>query len=247
MINWNDWGNYPNNTVRNGQVNMSPQNPNYQPSYFNQPPVDPVANANMAMGIQQPTMYNIGGQPNAQNNVGNIYANTPPPNDLNNPYGFRQAEPQVINYEQPIQQPLQLEATTMAQNGGMGINYPSQTTPQQVTALPQNNTNIQTKAAQLQNTNGQWTPQNTLGAIQTGVGVISSLGNLYAGWKQFKFAKEQYEEKQRLDRANFKNTAKAMNSQYRDQMSGRGSAVMSRQSQATHAQSYKNKKVDETF
>lgn len=115
-----------------------------------------------------------------------------------------------------------------------------------------NYSNVNTMQTQLDSAlkaqqNNAWTPQNTLSAVQTGVGVLSSLANLYMGFKQSKLAEKQLNETLALQRANYRNTAKAMNAQYRDQMSGRGTSVMSGSAKRKLGQMYANRKVSETY
>ena len=98
-----------------------------------------------------------------------------------------------------------------------------------------------------QTANSKWAMQDTLGLVQSGIGAITSLSNLYMGFKQQKLAKKQLEENLRLQRANYRNQARAMNAQYRDQMSGRGSAVMSGSSKRALGEMYNNRKVSETY
>lgn len=102
-------------------------------------------------------------------------------------------------------------------------------------------------AINMQNNNNAWTPQNTLGMVQTGMGAISSLANIYLGFKQQKLAKQNQREALALQRANYRNQAKAMNSQYRDQMSGRGTSVMSRGARESLGREYANRKVNESY
>ena len=98
-----------------------------------------------------------------------------------------------------------------------------------------------------QTANSKWAMQDTLGLVQSGIGTITSLANLYMGFKQQKSAQKQLEENLRLQRANYRNQARAMNAQYRDQMSGRGSAVMSGSSKRALGEMYNNRKVSETY
>ena len=102
-------------------------------------------------------------------------------------------------------------------------------------------------AINMQNNNNAWTPKNTLEMVQTGMGAISSLANIYLGFKQQKLAKQNQREALALQRANYRNQAKAMNSQYRDQMSGRGTSVMSRGARESLGREYANRKVNESY
>lgn len=98
-----------------------------------------------------------------------------------------------------------------------------------------------------QQKNNAWTPQNTLSAVQTGMGAITSLANLYYGFKQQKLAERNLDETLALQRANYRNQARAMNAQYRDQMSGRGTTVMSGSSKRKLGEMYANRRVSETY
>lgn len=98
-----------------------------------------------------------------------------------------------------------------------------------------------------QTANSKWSMQDKLGLVQSGIGAITSLANLYMGFKQQKLAQKQLEENLRLQRANYRNQARALNAQYRDQMSGRGSTVMSGSSKRALGEMYNNRKVSETY
>lgn len=110
-----------------------------------------------------------------------------------------------------------------------------------------NNADMQIKQAMASKQNSAWTSQNTLSAIQTGAGVATSLANLYMGYKQHKLAEKQLNETLALQRANYRNQARAMNTQYRDQMSGRGSTVMSGSAKRKLGEMYANRRVSETY
>ena len=114
---------------------------------------------------------------------------------------------------------------------------------------PSNMNTFDTQVNQLmsQQKNNAWTPQNTLSAVQTGIGAATSLANLYYGFKQHKLAERNLNETLALQRANYRNQAKAMNAQYRDQMSGRGTTVMSGSSKRKLGEMYANRRVSETY
>ena len=114
---------------------------------------------------------------------------------------------------------------------------------------PSNMNTFDTQVNQLmaQQKNNAWTPQNTLSAIQTGVGVATSLANLYYGFKQHKLDERHLNETLALQRANYRNQAKAMNAQYRNQMSGRGTTVMSGSAKRKLGEMYANRRVSETY
>lgn len=114
---------------------------------------------------------------------------------------------------------------------------------------PSNMNTFDTQVNQLmtQQRNNAWTPQNTLSAVQSGIGAATSLANLYYGFKQQKLAEKNLNETLALQRANYRNQAKAMNAQYRDQMSGRGTTVMSGSSKRKLGEMYANRRVSETY
>lgn len=76
---------------------------------------------------------------------------------------------------------------------------------------------------------------------------ISALSNIYFGYKGLKLAEKTANEQIALQRANYRNTAKAMNNQYRDQMSGRGYNGMSSSAMRALGRDYQNRKVQETY
>lgn len=88
-----------------------------------------------------------------------------------------------------------------------------------------NNTNLQVSQGLFENKN-TWTPQNKLDALKSGVGVISSLANLYFANKQQNLARREYENTKALQQANYRNYARSYNSNTRDIMSGRGTTLM---------------------
>lgn len=107
--------------------------------------------------------------------------------------------------------------------------------------------NMQNNKINMQNKSKTLTSQDNLGMVQTEMGAISSLANIYLGFKQQKLAKQNQREALALQRANYRNQAKAMNSQYRDQMSGRGTSVMSRGARESLGREYANRKVNESY
>lgn len=62
-----------------------------------------------------------------------------------------------------------------------------------------------------------------------------------------KTQKQGLAEQTALARANFKNTARGLNTQYRDQMSGRGYNGMSRESAGALGQTYRDRRLNETY
>ena len=67
------------------------------------------------------------------------------------------------------------------------------------------------------------------------------------GYQGLKLAKKELAERTALQRANFKNQARAMNTQYRDQASGRGYNGMNQEAKTALGQQYANRKVSETY
>lgn len=76
---------------------------------------------------------------------------------------------------------------------------------------------------------------------------LNSIWSIYSGNKQLKMAERQLNEMTALNRANFKNTAKAYNANLRDRASGRGTAVMGSKSKQALGRYYDNRKVEETY
>lgn len=96
-------------------------------------------------------------------------------------------------------------------------------------------------------TNSKWTRQDTFSAIQGGIQGINSLANLYMGYKQYQLAKKNMEENLKLQRANYRNTARTINAQYRDQMSGRGSTLTSGRAARRLGRAYQNRRLEEEY
>lgn len=88
---------------------------------------------------------------------------------------------------------------------------------------------------------------NMWNGIGTAISGLTALGNLYLGYKGLKEAKRVNNENIALQRANYRNTARAMNNQYRDQLSGRGYNGMSSESMRALGRDYDNRKVSETY
>lgn len=95
--------------------------------------------------------------------------------------------------------------------------------------------------------NNKWTTQDTFGAVGLGINAITGLYGIYNANKQLKLAKQAFAEQTALNRANFKNQAKTLNSQYRDQMSGRGHVGMSSAGRTALGREYTKRKVEETY
>lgn len=145
-----------------------------------------------------------------------------------------------INYSLP---PVNLENVLQ---GNMPAFTPlaSEYTPinSSLNALPNNGV-----LGSFQNAPWRWTPQNVMGVAQAGIGVLSGLFNAYQSYKQTKEASKALQEQNRLNRANFRNTAKAYNSNLRNQISGSGLSVMDSASLAKLGNSYRSQLVKEDY
>lgn len=91
------------------------------------------------------------------------------------------------------------------------------------------------------------TNNNTWNGIGTAIQGLTALGNLYLGYKGLKEAKRVNNENIALQRANYRNSARALNNQYRDQLSGRGYNGMSAEATRALGREYDNRKVNETY
>lgn len=110
-----------------------------------------------------------------------------------------------------------------------------------------NNAHNQIQQAIQAKQNMAWTPKDTLGAIQTGIGVAASLANIYQSYRQNKLATQELRHKMNLDKANYRNQARSLNAQYRDQLSGRGTTLMSPSAKRRLGIDYDKRKISETF
>ena len=88
---------------------------------------------------------------------------------------------------------------------------------------------------------------NYAGWANSAISGLTALGNLYFGYQGLKLAKKEHAERTALQRANYRNSARAMNSAYRDQASGRGYNGMSQEVKSALGQQYANRKVSETY
>lgn len=88
---------------------------------------------------------------------------------------------------------------------------------------------------------------NYAGWANSAISGLTALGNLYFGYQGLKLAKKELAERTALQRANYRNSARAMNSAYRDQASGRGYNGMSQEAKSALGQQYANRKVSETY
>ena len=88
---------------------------------------------------------------------------------------------------------------------------------------------------------------NYAGWANSAISGLTALGNMYFGYQGLKLAKKELAERTALQRANYRNTARAMNTAYRDQASGRGYNGMSQEAKSALGQQYANRKVSETY
>ena len=88
---------------------------------------------------------------------------------------------------------------------------------------------------------------NYAGWANSAISGLTALGNLYFGYQGLKLAKKEHAERTALQRANYRNSARAMNSAYRDQASGRGYNGMDQEAKSALGQQYANRKVSETY
>ena len=88
---------------------------------------------------------------------------------------------------------------------------------------------------------------NYAGWANSAISGLTALGNMYFGYQGLKLAKKEHAERTALQRANYRNSARAMNSAYRDQASGRGYNGMSQEAKSALGQQYANRKVSETY
>lgn len=88
---------------------------------------------------------------------------------------------------------------------------------------------------------------NYAGWANSAISGLTALGNLYFGYQGLKLAKKEHAERTALQRANYRNSARAMNSAYRDQASGRGYNGMNQEAKSALGQQYANRKVSETY
>lgn len=94
---------------------------------------------------------------------------------------------------------------------------------------------------------GAFGNKNYAGWAGTAIQGLSALGNLYLGYKGLKQNEKALNENIALQRANYRNTARALNNQYRDQMSGRGYNGQSAEAARALGRNYERRKVQETY
>lgn len=94
---------------------------------------------------------------------------------------------------------------------------------------------------------GAFGNNNYAGWAGTAVQGLTALGNLYLGYKGLKQNEKALNENIALQRANYRNTARALNNQYRDQMSGRGYNGQSAEAARALGRDYERRKVQETY
>ena len=88
---------------------------------------------------------------------------------------------------------------------------------------------------------------NYAGWANSAISGLTALGNMYFGYQGLKLAKKEHAERTALQRANYRNSARAMNSAYRDQASGRGYNGMSQEAKSALGKQYANREVSETY
>lgn len=145
-----------------------------------------------------------------------------------------------------VNQPVNVDWQNSAYNSFNGT-FPQYDFNSSLGSTYQDISNINQPTSNIPPQSQPWTGRDTLGAVQTGFNVLSGLYNMWAQNQALKLAKRAQEEKIALQRANYTNTAKAMNAQYRDQMSGRGTSVMSGGAKRQLGRMYANRKVNETY
>lgn len=94
---------------------------------------------------------------------------------------------------------------------------------------------------------GKWTRGDTFTAIGTGIQAASALYGMYNAQQQMKLAREAFNEQKAFNRANFRNQAKAMNAQYRDQHSGRGYVGMGSGARSSLGRNLRERLVAEDY
>nr|QTZ82744.1 MAG: hypothetical protein [Enquatrovirus sp.] len=94
---------------------------------------------------------------------------------------------------------------------------------------------------------GAFGNNNYAGWAGTAIQGLSALGNLYLGYKGLKQNEKALNENIALQRANYRNTARALNNQYRDVMSGRGYNGQSAEAARALGRDYARRKVAETY
>ena len=82
---------------------------------------------------------------------------------------------------------------------------------------------------------------------QMGLGALTGLYGMYQGNKQLKLSQQNFEEQKALNRANYKNQARAFNNTLRNQQSGRGYIGMSGAAKRSLGQEYNARKAEETY
>lgn len=88
---------------------------------------------------------------------------------------------------------------------------------------------------------------NYAGWANSAISGLTALGNMYFGYQGLKLAKKELAERTALQRANYRNSARAMNSAYRDQASGRGYNGMNQEAKSALGKQYANREVSETY
>lgn len=100
---------------------------------------------------------------------------------------------------------------------------------------------------QIKDLNNQWTNKDTFNAVGTGISALGQLAGIWQANKANKIAAQQLAEASALQRANYKLQAKTLNAQYRDQVSGRGTAIMGRGTKSALGRTYADRRINETY
>lgn len=88
---------------------------------------------------------------------------------------------------------------------------------------------------------------DSVGGITGALGIGLNAFNAYNAYKANKLAQQIEREKLALQRANFAQTANALNTKYRDQMSGRGYVSMDSQAKQDLGQEYQSRKLATSY
>ena len=95
--------------------------------------------------------------------------------------------------------------------------------------------------------NSQWTTRDTIGAVQSGIGAVAGLVNIYQSFKNAKLAKRNLQNQENLHRANYAAQAKEYNNNIRNLGSGRGLSVQSRASVNRIGEETRRRLISETY
>lgn len=153
----------------------------------------------------------------------------------NNPYLSALSQQQVFDY---------------MKTNGLSLNQLQQATAtadssKALAGMIQNNSTMQRPNAW--SMEGAFGNKNFNGWAGTAIQGLTALGNLYFGFKSLKQNEKMLNEQIALQRANYRNQARTLNNQYRDQFSGRGYNGQSSQAAQALGKDYNNRKVSETY